>query len=54
MDNITAIIMVGAVGMNLIAFIAGYVWGRHNERVDWNDLIEEGYIDTTYSKPREI
>ena len=51
MDDITLIVVAGAVGMNVVAFIAGYVWGSYNERVRWNDLIKEGKLPHPVVEP---
>lgn len=51
MDDITLIVVAGAVGMNVVAFIAGYVWGSYNERADWNNLIKEGKLPRPVVEP---
>jgi hypothetical protein len=51
MDDITIVVIAGVTAMNVVAFIAGYIWGGHNERVDWNDLIKEGKLPRPVVEP---
>jgi hypothetical protein len=51
MDDITIIVIIGAVSAVAVAFIAGYICGSHSERVEWNRLIEEGRLPRPVVEP---
>ena len=50
MDDITFIVIGGIISMNVVAFIIGYQFGKHNERVAWNDLIKEGKLPRPFER----
>jgi hypothetical protein len=51
MDDITIIVIIGAVSAVAVSFIAGYICGSHSERVEWNRLIEEGRLPRPVVEP---
>jgi hypothetical protein len=51
MDDITIVVIIGAVSAVAVAFIAGYICGSHSERVEWNRLIEEGRLPRPVVEP---
>jgi hypothetical protein len=51
MDNVTIVVMIGAVAAVAVAFIAGYICGSHSERVEWNRLIEEDRLPRPVVEP---
>lgn len=51
MDNVTIVVMIGAVAAVVVAFIIGYICGSHSERVEWNKLIQEGKLPRPAVEP---
>ena len=51
MDEFTITAIVVVTALNAVAFIAGYIWGAHSERVDWNNLIKDGKLPRPVAEP---
>ena len=51
MDDITIVVIVGAVAAVAVAFISGYICGSYSERTDWNNLIKEGRLPRPEVEP---